>query len=277
MKNFTQFNILNSKSLDDVLRYTTASANLSNLPKDKNTIIDYFTIAELQHADDWNLEHFNYEINPYGFRFVNNKTTYEIAAFGCSFTFGVGLPAKSLWHQLLGEKKKKDVANFGLPGSSALTAIELFLITSNHIEMQTVILLLPSMHRMQIAKKHPIQDEVNLVSIIPGQPSKMAQYYNIEAEEIFKYIPDEEKIKQLRDHLYLADMMSGIRNIKLFISSWDEDTYQLLESMEFKNTKILPAWKSDSKNHAENDLARDKLHPGIDHHRKFSDLVADLI
>lgn len=275
-KEFAQFNLLDSKSIDDVRRYTTASANLSNLPRNEITYIDYFTTNEIKYADQWHDKHFQYEIHDTGFRFTELPKEVDIAVFGCSFTFGIGLPKELLWHSLLADKLKTSCINFGLPGSSILTTSDLFLIVSKHIKINKAIFLLPSHNRLQIAKQHPTVDEVNYISIIATHNSSMCQFYDINDEGIFRVLPEDELLKQCRNSIYTADYIAKTRNVQTYYSSWDAVTYEFLQNMNLNGT-ILPNWASESGEQAERDLARDRMHPGPEHHIMFAEKIYEYI
>lgn len=276
IKDFAKFNILDSKSIEDVKLYTNASANLSNLPKNTITTIDYFTIDEIKYANDWHDKHFKYDINHLGFRFKELPTEVDIAVFGCSFTFGIGLPEKYLWHHILSDILNLKSLNFGVPGTSAITAIELFLIVSKHINIKKAIFLMPSHNRLQIAKRHPITNEVNYIPVMATHNSNMCEFYGIDGRELFRYLPEEELLKQFKNIIYTAEYVSRDRNIETYYSSWDQNTYELLKNMDLYG-KLLPNWKSESMEQANSDLARDRLHPGPLHHQNWANQIKDYI
>jgi hypothetical protein len=275
MDYFAKLNVFDSSDVRDLKRYTTASANLSNLPENQITIIDYFTTDEVKYAELWP-DHFQYHIHELGFRFKELPKEVDIAVFGCSFTFGIGLPEEMLWHHFLGQKTNSTILNFGLPGASVLTTTEIFNIASNHVKFKKAIFLLPSHNRLQIAKKHPTLDEVNYISIIASYNSSMCNFYGIDDQLIFKALPEEELLKQFRNSLYIADYFAHLKNIKTYYSSWDAVTYQFLKSMNLKGT-VLPDWRSESGEQAERDLARDRKHPGVEHHSMFADKIFEYI
>lgn len=273
---FAKLNLLNSDSIDDVRRYTTASANLSNLPKNQITHIDYFTTDEIKYAELWEGKHFQYDVHDLGFRFTELPTEVDIAVFGCSFTFGIGLPTEMLWHTILSNKSNSSCINFGLPGASALTATELFLIVSKHIKIKKAVFLLPSHNRIQIAKKHPKLDEVNYISIIATYNSVMCKFYEINDEGIFKVLPEDELLKQFRNAVYITEYVAKIRGIQTYYSSWDAVTYKFLQNMNLEGI-LLPDWRSESGEQAEKDLARDRKHPGPEHHIMFAEKIYEYI
>ena len=262
--------------MDDALRYTTASANLSNLPKNEITVIDYFTIAEMTHADTWQYP-FNYQIHHLGFRFNELPKEVDIAVFGCSFTFGIGLPNEMLWHSILSKELGTTCINFGLPGSSIKTAIDLFLIASKHIKIKKAIFLLPSASRMQIAKQHPTLNETHLLSIIAGYDSKMSAYYQMNDSAIYRAIPDEERYKIIKEAIYLSEYIAKDRQVDVYYSSWEIETYQFLQNMNLTYGVVLPDWRSSTPELGKTDLARDRLHPGPKHHIDWATNIKEFI
>jgi len=58
-----------------------------------------------------------YTINEFGFRGENYQDS-EVLAFGCSITFGLGVPESARWTNLLSNKINKSIMNLGSPGAS---------------------------------------------------------------------------------------------------------------------------------------------------------------
>jgi hypothetical protein len=115
------------------------------------------------------------------------------------------------------------------------------------------------------------------LSLIPGLKSELSFSYGVDVEMLYKYIPDDEQIKTFKNDMYLIDYVAKHRNIKVYFSSWDGVTYNLLNQLKFKNSTILPLWSSKSKEQADSDLARDKKHPGPIHHKQWADVVVEFI
>jgi hypothetical protein len=266
---FAKLNLLDSKSINDVRRYSTLYP--SNDERDAyNT--EYMGNEDIANADKWPYEHFNYSINDYGFRGGEYPKELDFAAFGCSFTFGIGLPEHMLWHNIIAKKLSFTNANFGLPASSIESIIDVFLIMTKHIKIKNAAILLPPMSRLQIAKKHPEGDLINYINIIPNYNLTVGDLFKINQELIYRAIPEEEIYKICRNKLYLLDHIAQERGIKVYISSWEQSTYDLLKQLDLKSV-ILPQWISTSKEFAESDLARDRKHPGPEHHKLFVDRI----
>jgi hypothetical protein len=266
---FAKLNLLDSKSINDVRRYSTHYP--ANDEVDSSYDTEYMGNEDIANADKWPYEHFNYSINNYGFRGGSEyPKELDFAAFGCSFTFGVGLPEHMLWHNIIAKKLGFTSTNFGLPASSIESVVDIFLIMTKHIKIKTAAILLPSISRLQIAKKHPKGELVNYVNIIPNYNLAVGELFNISQELIYRAIPEEEIYKICRNKLYLLDHIAQERGIKVYISAWEQETYELLTQLDLKSV-VLPQWISPSKEFAESDLARDRKHPGPEHHKLFVD------
>jgi len=270
---FAKLNLLDSKSLADFHSYSKLEAKHVAVSDHNGVTYDFCSLDDMKHADEWQHEQFKYEINEHGFRFDNMPTETELAAFGCSFTFGTGLPTHMLWHNLLTE----DSLNFGLPGASIKTITDVFCIASKHIKIKKAIFLLPSIPRMQIAKHHPVNDKIDYLNAMPGLDSKLCEYYNINTHEIYKYLPEEELYKIARDQIYLTELIAKIRGIDIYYSSWDPESYDFLSKMNFTHGTILPVWYTPHHLGDGNDLARDKHHPGPEHHKYWINSIKDHI
>lgn len=266
-------NLLDSESMDDVITFSKVEHKALNNEPYK---IEYASYEEVKHADSWEYENFNYSYNCYGFRDVNDiPSSIDIGAFGCSFTAGLGLPESMLWHKVLAKKTNKTSFNFGLAGASAKTTMDLFLIASKHINMKDAVFLLPSHRRIQIASKHPIQDRISHLSLVPSVRSELAFFHGIDSDAVFKIIPEEEVVKVFTSMVYLTEYVAKHRNINVYFSSWDADSYKILQNLKLTHGILLPDWRSESGQQALTDLARDKKHPGPIHHAQWVDKILD--
>lgn len=263
--NLLKINPLNAEKLEDV-KYYTLTTVMDRFP-DENQIISYDTYGmdEESHLDTWEYGQFDYKINDLGFRNFK-KNEIDIGAFGCSFTFGQGMPNELLWHQLLANELNLKISNYGIPGASIQTCVDVFAIVSKFISMSKAVFLLPSYNRIQLTK-YSANNKLGLFSCIPGITSKLGSSYGLNSEDIIKVLPDEEVVKQTKNSLYLLDYLGKIRNIEIHVSSWDKHTYDLLTLLNLENIKLLPVWFTPDT--LIWDKARDKRHPGPKHHKYF--------
>jgi len=269
-------NLLNSSDISDIRRFSSL-VDQYNL-KDESIVVDYQSLGELEHADTWKYPHFQYNIHKYGYRIDNIPSEVDIAAFGCSFTFGQGLPSEMLWHSKLAQSLGMSSINFGIPGSSIETSVDLFLIASQHIKIKHAIFLLPVHTRKQIATVNKNSGEIRYLPIMSNLfNSQLAKYYELDVEAIYKYMPDEEFLKVSKNQLFLAELIGKLRGVNVYFSAWDPDTYQMLTKLNFTSSKLLPSWHSRNSSQLKNDLARDNAHPGPEHHNDWATNIKEYI
>lgn len=270
LENLLNLNTLDSQSLEEVKHYITAAR------WNKKEIQEYqfFGSGEEENLDKWKHGHFTYRLVHYGFRMDKLPIDSDIGAFGCSYTFGQGLPSYMLWHELLAKNMNMSSLNFGICGASIPTILDIFNIVTKHVKLKHAVMLLPSVHRVQIAKIH---EDMGLafLNCNPNHDSIFNQTYDFNEKEIWKIMPDEEIYKQMKNALFQSEMLAKSRNIKMYISSWDDHTYQLLKKINFKYIKLLPVWYS--RQDIINDKARDNRHPGPFHHSFFAEQILPTI
>lgn len=98
-----------------------------------------------------------YQFNSHGFRDSEFTEESSILALGCSFTEGIGLTAEQVWPKLLEKQLGIKVWNLGIGGSSLDTAFRMLTYYINKLNISTVFLLEPPMHRMElITEPYPI-------------------------------------------------------------------------------------------------------------------------
>jgi hypothetical protein len=269
---FSKLNLLNSKTIEDIRLFTERSSNFSIA-----YVSDYWGPDDINHADKWPYEHFDYHINDYGFRGGEIPTSVDLAAFGCSFTFGTGLSENMLWHKLLAKKLNMSTFNFGQPGRSIHTCVDMFLLLSTHIKISNAVFLLPSLNRVQIAKKEVDSSNIFYLDSSPAYRSPLNESFGINEDYLHRGMPEEEAIKICRNQIYLLDHIAKLRGVNLYMSSWDPNTYYFLYDMDLTHAKVIYPWKSGSLEFANKDKARDSLHPGPLHHEKWFNEIKDSI
>ena len=273
--NFAKLNILDSKCLSDVDHYSKLEAKDKAIADTGTTTFDFYSIDDLKYAHEWPHEPFTYVINQHGFRFEEIPTETDLAVFGCSFTFGLGLPNEMLWHNILAKELNLSCLNFGMCGSSIKSIIDVFLIVSKHIKIKKAIFLLPSIERSQIAKTHPLQDRVDYLTAMPNQQSHLCNSYSIDTVKYFKYMPEEELQKDAKESIYLSQYVAQHRGIDAYYASWDPNTTVLIKAIEFNNGVLLPDWWTPVE--LSDDKARDKMHPGHGHNKYWADKIKPYI
>lgn len=94
-----------------------------------------------------------YDINPYGFRSTDLVSDIDLAVFGDSYTFGVGLPQRRLWHSIVGQYMQWRVANFGVAGAAARTCFRLAQYWLPRMRPRHAIFVMPHATRLEVAEQ----------------------------------------------------------------------------------------------------------------------------
>lgn len=210
-----------------------------------------------------------YHVNEYGFRGQTNFTTENnIATFGCSATYGVGLPESATYSNLIASSLNKNLYNFGAPGAGIGKMCRYFSITSDWFNYDTALFLFPSLHRIE----HPTIDHENLIvgrNIMPSDET-----YS-QLKSTFMYLDDEHFFVDLYRNLNHILSIASAKNIKVYFSSWDYLTYDHLVKYLGKDNKMLLPHFNDKRIPAS--LARDGKHSGGELHKNFADKVIGVL
>lgn len=276
---FAKENFLRSKSITDVKRLSLCTTRPDLLIQDV-TEIKWFSPREYQNRENWKYQDFNYVISPLGLRGQALPESIDIAAFGCSFTFGQGLATEMLWHTLLADSLKLTSYNFGVSAANIKSICDMFSILVNHVRIKHAVFLLPPYHRLQIAAKNKENGSVELLPLIPNYSSNLESNFDLDAKVLYGSLPDQELLKIFKDQLYLIELIGKMNDVKIYVSSWDKETYNFLTEMDLSST-LLPEWNSEwHPDHDEDltvDKARDDFHPGPLHHIKWSNKIKEFI
>jgi hypothetical protein len=94
---------------------------------------------------------------------------------------------------------------------------------------------------------------------------------------IYRAIPDEERYKIIKEAIYLSEYIAKDRQVDVYYSSWEIETYQFLQNMNLTYGVVLPDWRSSTPELGKTDLARDRLHPGPKHHIDWATNIKEFI
>jgi hypothetical protein len=255
-------NFLESSSIDDLKELSIVTTRQDLMITDRTTV-DWFSPTEYKNRESWKYDHFKYDISALGFRGSDIPAKVGIAAYGCSFTFGQGLNINDIWYNHIANHLQTTHYNFGQPAASIRSIANIFTTTVKHIDISKAIFLLPPYHRTLVAARSRYNDEVDLIPIIPTYISNLERNFNIDSEQIYKAITDEELLTQFKDYLNLIIFVGKLKNIKMHFSSWDENTYRFMQKMKLGDM-LLPEWTSTQE--LQGEYARDGTHPGPKHH-----------
>jgi hypothetical protein len=274
LKNLAKTNFFKPSSINDIKKLTVVTTRQDLMVTDV-TQVKHFSPAEFFNYESWEYEDFDYTISELGLRGSTLPNNVDLAAFGCSFTFGQALPINMLWHDILSKQLNLSAYNFGQPASNVKSIADTFALLIKHVKMKHAIFLLPPFHRLQIAAKSKHADEVELVPLIPNYKSRLETNFEVDGKLIYTAITDEEMLKTFKDSIYLIEELGVQAGIKTYFSSWCNDTYEFMTYMKFNDGVLLPGWTSLVE--LQDDFARDKLHPGPKHHQKWANEIVEYI
>lgn len=275
-----KFNVLDS-DIEKVKYYTIYSTRPDLVLKsgELKKQVSIFSIPEDHNKHSWSHEDFDYQFSEHGFRDSELPKHIDIGAFGCSYTFGVGLPLNNLWHKLLTKNTDLLSYNFGQPGASIGAITDIFNIVSNNVKIDKAVFLLPNYMRDLIAFEEVVKwkKSFKLKSIMPQLPAQGYLYNDIITEQHYKYTPEWEFIRKMKDSIYLIEKIARMRDIKVYISSWDRRTYEMLEIMDLRYARLISEWRIPNDKTLLDDVARDAMHPGFLLHNYWIEQVRDQV
>ena len=185
----------------------------------------------------------------------------DTACFGCSFTYGARLEYDQTWPYHLGDGAK----NFGVGGNSISAIVGTAHWYVQNFKCDKLVMLLPHVCRLQFNDQKtglwtfiPFRDndprtkEMIKDIVFFGEPSLLFSGYSNWMKKLLM------EIKQKTD---------------LYITSYQPDTYDLLEKTMRGICKFLPLYDMAP----EYEKASDQEHPGPEHNRIFANQIRPII
>jgi hypothetical protein len=183
------------------------------------------------------------------------------ACFGCSFTYGARLEYDQTWPYHLGDGAK----NFGVAGNSISAIVGTAHWYVQNFKCDRLVMLLPALFRLQLHDQ-----KKGLWTFIPFMG------LDAEAKEIVKDIVMFGEPSLLFSG-YVTRMKELLTEINqktdLYITSYQPDTYDMLDQAMNGFCKILPFYELSSQFR----LASDNLHPGPEHNSIFADQIRPIL
>jgi hypothetical protein len=249
-----------------------------------------------------------YKINNFGFRDEKDLipgNPAEILAFGCSQTYGVGLPQNYIWPVLLEKEIQKTVANLGMSGAGAKTIFEVMMYYIKYIgKPKMVIAMFPDCFRyLHVRDKDFYTVTNNNYPMFPESPQLSVTYIrtaDYDTGELYMkdkfiklpcdpgyVIPPQESIKQFFSSVYMMETVCNLLNIKFYWGTYygynNTLLFEMLKNKRFqldisnyidKIYSISSDWLSKSNKLLDIEpsyqsmikLAADKQHLGIQWH-----------
>lgn len=233
---------------------------------------------------DIKIEEVNYQLNKYGLRYTGTdiiKESVDTLVFGCSFTFGVGIPFEKTWaHQVNNAIRNNTYVNLAIPGSSISKITRLLYTVTYFKNPKRIIILLPDYNREEVVinKTHLNRTEdttsrlFHVHNFVPTYNSKYKSIRYFVNNYKSTVMLENNKINTFKN-LQIIKLLTDLLNIDLYISSWCPYTYQMLEEV-FDKSQIAPYYRYTRDNTL---FARDGGHPGLNDNRVFKEQLLNFI
>jgi hypothetical protein len=239
--------------------------DFSTLQENEFTYIEYLNIDERDASEKIKNNHYRYtyKLNEWGYRSSDptiKTTNFELATFGCSITYGIGLPEEETLPYLLSKKLNTNYLNLGIPSGSISKITRLFKNYVNLYKPKTCFILFPPINREEIIFKNDNSDKYYFTDFVPGFYSEYDIVKNFIMGNPLEYL-EIGNIKSMELIKYIA----MVNNITLYVSSWDVDTYEIVKKI-FSNDIVLTRYTFDSTIYG---FARDGMHPHGMHNVNF--------
>lgn len=213
-------------------------------------------------GDDW-----DYYLNSLRFRdeWRLADSTKKIGFFGCSVTFGIGLPSRQTFAKLVESHylPHAESLNFATPGASIIRISNILREAIKHFQLDCVVITLPTMERFQLFFNNALMDIMPTYAP-PGMKDKSKHIYKALGQTDLTFISS----NYIQSMVYLLDKS----NIPALWGSWDENTLSLLQNM-IPSSYVLPLIP-----HGDTfGFARDNGHPGPNAVGPYADAIVDKI
>lgn len=211
-------------------------------------------------------KNFEYVVNEMGFRgtYPTPDKKGVMGFFGCSVTFGEGLPEEDNFPYQLAKHYGKDCLNLGMCGAGAHRIALIFQAATRIWEIDTVVITLPNWGRFNYVDK-----ENNMMSIIP--PHRHASHEGEAVRQsLVKYFSDQYLMSATKDAASFIVSIAKENNIKLILGSWEQETRQILKaSLDYDPAIFMYNVKIET--------ARDNCHPGPIACANYTDTIKNYI
>lgn len=246
-----------------------------------------------EHGEGWKKEcpeveeygydpYFEYKNNSAGFRDSEIDENVDICYYGCSITYGVGVPTEARWTSLIDKEFNFKSNNFAISGISTEEMLKLFMVTSRFVKMKRAAFNFPDIYRYTMpifhegttfdgyTRMHPMHETI-------GEESdflKKCGYSKICRH--FYSLPDSFFIDRFRIAIQTIIYIAEINNIELYFSTWTNAT-TLLKDISTKHKHINVANRMILDRRGRDLMVPPWAHTGILSHKALADDYINLI
>lgn len=220
----------------------------------------------------------SYKISELGFRLENplDFISKGVGVFGCSITYGIGVPAEKTFCGQLQQKINLPVYNFGIPGAGIQKITKAFIALNNQFKLETAIFIMPSMHRfeyMGIEEFNEIFSESYVPNYQPINPNRKAVY-----DLVYSNYDSIHFLDEFVRNMALIKANAKIHGTEVHFLTWDSELKNLAAEYKIKDltkykTVRFPDIAEKVQGVEVKDLARDGLHPGVRSHSSIANYL----
>ena len=153
---------------------------------------------------------------------IGMRQAHEIAQdvdccfYGCSITWGQGVPDSAVWVNQLARSMGWTHNNFAISALSQEECVNLFMVTSRMVKMHTAIFMLPDYARITQAFKE--KDSLNFRSIAGPVEHQYADFKQFHKDYIS--LPDEYFYDRVLRNLEIIARLAELQGIRVLVSTW---------------------------------------------------------
>jgi hypothetical protein len=209
---------------------------------------------------------FTYQTNNMGFRDNHDPMdSVDHCYYGCSMTYGEGVPLEGIWTSQLDQQLNTTSNNFGIGGTSPEECMFMFMATSRLVKMKRAVFLFPDFHRKMVC----VGRERNQQDCIYWPLLGVHNWNNIpHIKQYHRNIRDTHDAHYRLSGVYMMDTfrnavqtilyVAELKGIEVVMGTWNDCTAQMLRHMaELNPTLKIAQWCPMT------DIGRDNHHPGI--------------
>jgi hypothetical protein len=247
----------------------------------KPNSIQEFWENEIPNRQWWNETYpahndFNYRHNEWGFRSGPIMRECDVAFYGCSQTYGTGIPESTRWGDLVAHQHGLIFNNFGYPGAGTDKILDIFWATSQHVKMRTAVFMINGLYRPHVVLGNGQDIEYHV--LYPNRETrdnsliKDVSYYK---DHLFR-MPDEYFEHINVQSIIKIHRLCKLMNIRAIFSSYSDYHERFLAIQKQIPITVTPAAHTVLEEGINHKTARDKSHLGMEANQKLSQLFKDM-
>lgn len=265
--------ILGCKNLNDwkkelFIRYPylqSQSGKVNHTPDEEfhNSVRAYSKFPETKSYDI----NFLYTHNEYGFRDSELSSKVDACYYGCSITYGFGVPKEARWTAVVDKEFDFTSNNFGVLGTGPEELLNLFISSLQFVNMKYAIFLFPDMYRCTMPIQSPLG--IHYEQLHRNYREKEKEYRALDKFEVaenFNKLPSTYFYDKSRNYKEMISYIGALNNIQVYFGTWVKHVPVYLNNAPDYVGKLI----NDKR-------GKDLSHPGITAHKNFANLVIERI